>query len=163
ERHVHESPPQTVPLVPSFNYFDTPDSGSNNKDATKPPDVTVARNGWQAAVPDFYNVTESIHLDSFLIPHKVIANHVIQQKVFYGPGLILNELRKFDVRYAFAAFVERFGMQYSVLMRHGHPDHLRQRKYLEDIVGFLMEVDECGKGSSLPPEPLYDVLARSFE
>jgi len=97
------------------------------------------------------------------LQQKAIEVLFVHLKVYYVPALIRNELRKFDVRYAFAAFVERFDMQYGVLMMPNHPEHLKQRQCLDDVVGFLMEVEEWGKGLSLPPEPLYEVLARSFE
>jgi DnaJ-domain-containing protein 1 len=67
------------------------------------------------------------------------------------------------VRYAFAAFVERFGMQYGVLLTPDHLEHVAQRDRLEDVVGFLLEVEECGKGSSLLSKPIHDGLVRSIE
>jgi hypothetical protein len=76
---------------------------------------------------------------------------------------MLQELHRFDVRYAFAHFIERFGLEFGVLMVPAHPDHRAQRAYLEAVVGFLVEVEEIGRGSSLPPGPLYDALAYSIE
>jgi DnaJ-domain-containing protein 1 len=87
----------------------------------------------------------------------------VQLGIYYVPGLMLGELRRFDVRYAFAVFVERFGLRYGVLTTPGHARYPAQRDALEAIVGFLLEVEECSKDTSLQPTPLYDAVARSIE
>lgn len=158
----HLSPTRRV--VPRPHVYGTrEESGTKIESPDESSVVYKTRNGWHRLPHTVKPVLTGVHPDLLPLQQKAIEVLFVQLEVYYVPALMRNELRKFDVRYAFAAFVERFGMPYGVLMMPDHPEHLRQRQYLDAIVGFLIEVDECGKGSSLPPEPLYDVLARSLE
>ena len=157
--------PSTPLVVPRSSVDDTSEASGTKIES---PDALSAldnrpRNRWHLLPHIVKPALTSVHPDLLPLQQKAIEVLFVHLKVYYVPALIRNELRKFDVRYAFAAFVERFGMQYGVLMMPNHPEHLKQRQCLDDIVGFLMEVEEWGKGLSLPPEPLYEVLARSFE
>jgi hypothetical protein len=143
--------------------YPIPELGRKIEGPSEPPIVDTRLNGRHHLLPRVEPVLKLVHPDLLPLQRKTIEVLFGPLRIHYVPALLLGALREFDVRYAFAAFVERFGMQYGVLLTPDHPEHVAQRDRLEDIVGFLLEVEECGKGSSLLSKPIHDGLVRSIE